>query len=468
MSMKWRTMVGVSLGAALPPLAVSSVSIALPAIGSALHQDLTAIEWVVIAYQLTITSLLLTFGRLGDLISMKRLYVIGLAVATLGALVCGLASTFPWLLGGRVVQGLGGAMMFSVSAAIVTRAFPPSERGLALGVNAVFIYAGLAVGPLLGALLLNAFGWQAVFLVNVPAGLIGVALAVLLLPEPPVPGRARFDFLGAFAGSAALLALLLALTQGPRLGYSPTLLGLLGVAVAAGALFLRVERQAEAPVLDLTLFRNRLFSAALLSGVLAYVVLFLMNLLIPFWLIHGLGYAYLHAALLLTPVPIAMFVFGPVSGWLSDRIGSRSLTCTGMLCLSLSFLWLSHLGFRPGYAVLLPPLVLNGIGMGVFASPNNSAIMGGAPAGRLGTAAGVLATSRNLGMAIGTATGAAVTAVRLPVHLGAHLPATLATIAAYQDAFAVAAGLAVLGAATSLVRGSAPTGRVRQGQVAAF
>src|SRR3989442_15171890 len=218
MSQKWRTMIGVSLGAFCPPIAISTISIGLPVIAPALRQPITSAEWVIVTYSLVITSVLMTFGRLGDLISAKRLYVLGFVIFTLGALASGLSPSFGWLIASRALQGLGGAMMFSVAAAIVTRAFPPSERGLALGINAVFIYAGLTVGPLLGAFVLVTSSWRGLFLINVPLGIAGIALALSFLVDEVDRTRrepARFDILGALIGSLALLCLLLVLSQGP-------------------------------------------------------------------------------------------------------------------------------------------------------------------------------------------------------------------------------------------------------------
>src|SRR5438128_8255366 len=286
-------MIGVSLGAFCPPLGVSTISIGLPVIAASLHQPLTSTEWVIVTYTLVITALLMTFGRLGDLVSTKRLYVIGFSVFTLGALASGLSPGFGWLLAGRAVQGLGGAMMCSVAAAIVTRAFPPSERGLALGINAVFIYAGLTVGPLVGAFVLLTWSWRGLFLVNVPLGIAGIVLALLFLREDARVQRrepTRFDLPGAMLGALALFCLLLLLSQGPSWGLSsPAAVGLLvaGAGLAIG--FIRWERRARAPMVDLSMFGDRLFSAALASSVLAYLAIFMLNLLVPFSLIHGWG-----------------------------------------------------------------------------------------------------------------------------------------------------------------------------------
>lgn len=447
-------MLGVSVGALSAPLASSTITIGLPSIGQGLHQDITVVEWVVVSYLLVTTSLLQTFGRLGDLISIKHLYAAGFGIFTVGAVVSGLSHTLPLLLVGRVVQGIGGAMMFAISAAIVIRAFPGSQRGLALGVNAVFTYAGLSLGPLVGALLLQAFSWQALFLFNIPLGIVGVAVAMLFIQEDPPGGRrTRFDLWGAALGFLGLFAILLYLSRGPTLGWgSVPALALLVAGLVLIALFIAVERRVSAPVLDLALFQDHLFSAGLISSVLAYLAVSVLTLLVPFYLIQGLHYSYLKAALLLTPVSVAMMLLAPVSGRLSDAFGSRALTVGGMSLMAVSFLGLWRMGMHPSALALVVPLVLNGAGMGLFTSPNNSAIMSGAPPQRSGTAAGALATSRNLGMALGIAMAAAVTAARVPAHLAEHLSASQAAVAAYEDAFLAAAVVALLAAAASLVR----------------
>jgi predicted MFS family arabinose efflux permease len=293
----------------------------------------------------------------------------------------------------------------------------------------------------------------------VPLGIAGTALAVLFLHDEADRMRrepTRFDIPGALIGSLALLCLLLVLSQGPSWGLaSPATIGLLLASIGLAIGFVRWERNAPAPMVDLSMFNDRLFSAALTSSVLAYLAIFMLNLLVPFYLIHGLGFDFFHAGILLTPVPVAMVVFAPISGWLSDKVGSRSLTSGGMLLVAASFFWLSRLGLHPDYGQLIPPLLLNGIGTGLFTSPNNSAVMGAASRARMGTAAGLLATSRSLGMALGTATAAAVIALRMPAHLAEHGGAMVATLASYQDGFLVAGGVALLAAMTSMVRGSA-------------
>jgi EmrB/QacA subfamily drug resistance transporter len=456
-------MIGVSVGAFSAPLGTGIVTLGLPLIARDLHQDITVVQWILITYLLVTTSLLQTFGRLGDLISIKYLYAGGFGIFTVGALISGLSHSLGLLLVGRAVQGIGGAMMFAISAAIVIRAFPPSQRGLGLGVNAIFTYGGLSIGPLIGALLLQRFSWQALFLFTVPLGLVGIACALVFIPPMPALGRrTRFDLGGAALGFLALFAILLYLSRAPSDGWaSLTALPLLIGGLLLIAAFLLVEKRVADPVLDLTLFEDRLFSAGLISSVLAYIAFFVINLLLPFYLIQSLHFSYVTAALMLTPLAVAMTIAAPISGRLSDTIGSRWLTVGGMLVMALSFFVLARLGSHPSTLDVLWPLILNGAGMGFFTSPNNSAIMGGAPPQRSGTAAGALATSRNLGMALGIASAAAVTAARVPVHLAEHLSPAQATVAAYQDAFLTGAVIAVLAAAASMVRPS-PARAARQ------
>src|SRR5207244_3559506 len=233
-------------------------------------------------YTLVITSLLMTFGRLGDLISTKLLYVVGFIVFTLGALASGLSPSFGWLLASRAVQGLGGAMMFSVAAAIVTRAFPPSERGLALGINAVFIHAGLTVGPLVGAFVLLTSSWRGLFLISVPLGIAGVLLAIVFLHDldtPATRARPQFDLVGALLGSLALLCLLLVLSQGPTWGLSsPATIGLLIGSVGLAVAFGRWELRASGPMVVLGMLLYRLFFIALFRCGLALLLGFLLIL----------------------------------------------------------------------------------------------------------------------------------------------------------------------------------------------
>jgi len=452
-------MVGTFMG----PLDGSVVNIALPTLTRHFSVGITTVEWVVVAYLLTISTLLLTFGRLGDMIGLKPLYLTGFAVFVAGSAACAFSWSIWALVGFRVVQAVGAGMLFAVGPAIVTQVFPPSERGKALGLVGVSVSAGLAIGPTLGGLLIAAGGWRLVFLINLPIGIAAFSLAwkVLHLEKPRTQ---RFDPYGAALSFLALFPLLLALSKGEAWGWgSPAVLALLGVAAAGAVLFVVVESGVAHPLLDLTLFRNRLFSASTTSALASYIVTASVIFLMPFYFIQIRGFTVAHAGLLLTPIPAAMALLGPLSGSLSDRIGSRFLSTTGLLVGAAGMVGLTRLGVDTGPVGILLRLLMVGVGMALFQSPNSSALMGSVPRQRLGIASGVVAMARNVGMVLGVSLAALVLAVREPGYLlrpsiaalGPELSAREAFLHAAHDVFWIAFVICLLGAAVSLVRGPA-------------
>jgi len=463
MDRKWLILTVVSLGSLMATLDASIVNIALPSIQGDFGVDLTTIEWVVVAYLLVIGSLLLPFGRLGEVVTFKRVYLVGFAVFTLASICCGASPNELTLIGFRVVQSIGAAMMMAMGPAIVARTFPARERGRALGLNGVSVSLGLSLGPSLGGILTQGGTWRAIFFINVPIGILAILWAYRVLPpERPRDGQS-FDLRGAALSGIGLFALLLALSEGQEWGWtSPAIAGLLAAFLVLGAAFLVAERRSVQPMLDLAMFRIRAFSAGLASVVIAFVGLFTATFLLPFLLQQGRGFSPIEAGLLLTPVPVAMALVAPFSGAASDRFGSRLPASAGMAVMILGLASLTQL--PPDFSLpdLIWRLVLLGVGQGLFMSPNSSAVLGSVPRARVGTASGTLAQMRVNGQALGIALSAAIVAVRLPVHLvgaGGGPPSSAAHSAALgsaiQDAFAVAALVTCIGLVTSLVRGSA-------------
>jgi EmrB/QacA subfamily drug resistance transporter len=463
MERKWLILTSVSLGSLMATLDGSIVSIALPKIQGDFRIDLTTVTWVVVAYLLVVGSLLLPFGRLGEVLSFKRVYLVGFAIFTGASVCCGAAPNELALIGFRAIQAVGAAMIMSMGPAIVARTFPAHERGRALGLNGVSVSIGLSLGPALGGILTQAATWRAIFLINVPIGIFAIVWAARILPaEEPQPNRQAFDVVGAVMSGIALFALLLALSEGQAWGWtSASILGLLAVFVVFAAGFIYVERTAVGPMIDLALFKIRPFTAGLVSVVVAFAGLFTATFLLPFLLQQGRGFSPIEAGLLLTPVPITMAIVGAFSGAASDRFGPRLPASAGMAIMVLALLTLTQLPVDFSLPDLIWRLVLLGIGQGLFMSPNSSAVLGSVPRARVGTASGILAQMRVNGQALGIALSAAVVAIRLPVHLaetgGGHgaAAANLATIGAYHDAFAAAAFICCLGVVASLVRGSA-------------
>ncbi|MEJ2665589.1 MAG: MFS transporter [Deinococcales bacterium] len=475
---KWVTLAIVGIGVFMATLDSSIVNISLPAIAHRFGVPLNgAIEWVVIAYLLVVAAVLLSVGRVADMIGHKPIWVAGLIVFTLGSALCGAAPSLTGLVGFRAFQGLGGAFLMALSPAMLTTAFPPHERGRALGLNAVIVALGVSTGPTLGGILTESFTWRAIFYVNVPIGIIGIAAAVRLLRRRTSRRRERFDPLGAVLLALGLGGLTLGLSFGQEWGWgSPGLLASLAVGVAALATLLVAERHVAEPVVDLTLFRNRLFAAANVSLVLSFLALFAVSFLLPFYLEELRGFSTLTAGLLLTPLPLTIALIAPYSGSLADRIGTRWLASIGLAVACGGLVLIASLSAHTALWRVIATLVFTGVGQGLFQSPNNSALMGAAPRHRQGVAAGMLATGRVVGQSVsvalagaifiglgGAAAGARLALARTGVAAAAGDATALQhTVAgAFHAAFLVSAAIAAFGVLTSLVRG--PETIIRRG-----
>jgi EmrB/QacA subfamily drug resistance transporter len=358
------------------------------------------------------------------------------------------------LIGFRAFQALGAAMLFANAPAILTKNFPAVQRGQALGLQGMMTYLGLTVGPSLGGWLTTQFSWRAVFYINIPVGLIALWLSQRVIPQDqPNENAERFDLVGAATFMAGLVLFLLALNQGDEWGWtSPIVLALAAVALLALSAFVVVERRVQMPMLDLSLFRQRLFSAAVVSAVLNYICLYSVLFLMPFYLIQGRGMSTDQAGLLLTAQPLVMAIAAPLSGTLSDRIGSRLPGTLGMATIAIGLFMLSRLGLASPQIDIVLWLGVIGLGTGIFVSPNSSALMGSAPHHRQGIAAGILATARNVGMVLGVGfAGAIFTTVQSSAIAGGTTGSLFAGI---QAGWLAAAGVAVMGALASAMRGN--------------
>jgi EmrB/QacA subfamily drug resistance transporter len=447
---KWWIFFAVGTGTFMSALDGSVVNTILPVIRTYFKSDIAGVEWAVVIYLLVVSSLLLSFGRLGDLRGHKGIYIWGFVIFVGASAMCGLAPTVGILVGARAVQALGAAMLFANSPAILTKSFPPSQRGQALGMQATMTYLGLTVGPSLGGWLTQTFGWRAVFYINVPVGLLAFLLSVRFIEaeDPATTHAERFDGVGALLFSVGLLALMLGLNEGHDWGWtSPAILGCLATAAALLVAFVWWENRQVAPMLDLSLFKVRVFSAATASALLNYVCLYFVVFLMPFYLMQGRNLGPAQAGLFLTAQPIIMAIAAPISGSLSDRMGSRLLSTLGMAILAVGLFLLSRLGPASPDSLVLGGLAIAGLGTGIFISPNTSALLGSAPRQRQGIASGILATARNVGMVLGVGLAGAIL-TSLTVSDG---PAAL--FSAVSVGFMVASGLAVVGILISSVRG---------------
>jgi len=449
---KWWVLLAVGLGTFMAAMDGSVVNTILPVISRSFNTNIATIEWVVVVYLLVLSGLMLSFGRLGDLRGHRNVYVIGFTFFLVSSALCGLAPSISWLIGFRAFQAVGGAMLAANSPAILTKNFPSTQRGQALGMQATMTYLGLTVGPALGGWLADQFGWRSVFYINLPVAATAIIISLVFIPQDK-PGRVteKFDPLGAGLFISGLTALLVGLNQGHTLGWtSPLILGLLFVGFILLGVFVFVEGRIKFPILDLSLFtKSRIFTGATASALLNYICIYSIIFLMPFYLISGRNLNPSQAGLLLSSQPIIMAVVAPISGTVSDRTGTRWPSVFGMLILAVGIFMLSRLDESTTLPQIALALGVVGSGTGIFISPNNSALMGSAPRHRQGIAAGILATSRNTGMALGIGISGAIFTTSL-ARLGASSSGAMFTAIHYSFLFIIP--FALLGALTSAMR----------------
>lgn len=405
---RWHILAVISLGVLATTIDSSASNIALPFIGRFFGAPLPSVTWVNLTYLLVVTGLLLSLGRLSDLVGRRRMYLAGSGLFTGMALLCGFAGSLPALIALRAGQAVGAAMMFTNSMAIITEAFPEQQRGQALGLAAAAISAGVALGPALGGLVLGALSWPAIFWMNVPLGMLTTAGAAAILPDDARrPADERMDWPGAALSMVAMSTLVVGLRLSPTDGLRAGL-PLVVVAALATAAFIARERATAFPLLDLELFRNGTFRAATVASLLGYLALYIYVLLLPFFLIDYAALLPTLAGLILAAEPALSLIAGPPGGRLSDRLGSRLLVVCG-LGITAGALWsLSRLTREASLLDIGWRVALVGLGVGLFYSPNSSALLGASPSSKLGVATGIASVARNLGMVSGLAVASAI------------------------------------------------------------
>lgn len=461
-SYKWLALLTASIGTFLATLDASIVAVSFPSLTRAFAVEPSVVLWVTVAYLQVSFSLMLTVGKLGDVVGRKKIYVTGFALYTAGLVLCSLSQSITQLILSRMVQGAGAAMVISLGTAIVVSAFPASERGRALGIQGGVVSVGLLAGPVLGGFLLDIFDWSAIFYTRVPIGIIGTAMAWTLLKEQADPRAGfRFDWWGALFLFVALSGLLLFFNLGGQRGYqSPLALFLAGFTALFAVLFIFQETRSAEPVVDLALFRNPTFAGGNISLSFLFFALGSFSFLMPFYLIDGLGHSAWETGLIIAVVSLVQLVIAPLSGWLSDKMGSRFLCTAGMALSSLSLLLISRLAPGSATSEVVLRLVLFGIGLGLFQSPNNSSIIGSSPKNSLGTASAMIATLRQVSISLGIAiSGTLFAAHRLffatkLVHSGSDplMVGKIALVSSFQETLLIAAIICGLGVFSSLIR----------------
>ena len=437
MEYKWRALGVVCIGSLMGAIDANVLLIAFPAIARDLNASLVEMVWVLMIYILLGTALVLSLGRVADLMGRKRLYNAGFVVFILGSALCGLAPTGFLLVVFRGVQGVGGAMLLANSFAILSDAFPPNERGRAFGINSVVWGTGSVFGILVGGLILSIASWRWIFWINVPIGTLATLLAYVVLRESVTPNpRDTFDFPAAILFTSGLASALLGVTNGILAGWgapSSYLPLVLALPLLAGFV-LWEARVSRDPILPFSLFRNWMFTASLSSSVLQGVAIFASNFLLMVYFQGILGVSVLTASYLLIPLSIALGIVGPIGGRLSDRYGARGLSTVGLLLQAAALLLLSTIGRATPLWQVAGCEALLGVGGGLFFPANTAAIMAGVPRARYGVGSGVMMTLRNSSMALSFAVSLIALTSQLPAGTGAILfggsftPATLAQL----------------------------------------
>jgi EmrB/QacA subfamily drug resistance transporter len=381
------------------------VNVALPSIQRSLHASTASLEWTVNAYTLSFAVLLVTGGRLGDLFGRRRVFLAGVIVFALSSGAIGFSPSDTWLVGWRAIQGIGSAMMMPATLSIITNAFPPSERGKAIGTWAGVSAMALAIGPVLGGFLVQSVSWQSIFFLNLPVAVGAVVVTLFAVRESRDETVAqRVDVPGVLTLTSGLAALVLALVEGNEWHWGSTReLALFAFAAVALASFGLIERRQPAPMVDFSFFRSRSFLGA---NIVAFIVSFAMLAMFFFMALYMqnvLHYTPLEAGLRFLPSTLMIVLIAPAAGRMADRVGSRPLIVFGLLCVSGALFWQSHLTVSSGYGALLPGFMLMGIGMAFVMSPMSTAAMNAVEQAKAGVASGILSMNRMVGGTFGVA-----------------------------------------------------------------
>ena len=463
---RWWTLAAVECGNFVVYMDGFIVTLALPAMARQFGVGLPVLKWVIVAYLLTVTVTLLPAGRLADIWGRRRIVVLGMGVLVVTSVLCALAPTVEILIAFRVLQGVGGGLVLANVMAEITAVFPKQERRKAMAVNASILALAQVTGLVLGGLLIGQFGWRSLFLVILAVSLAGLILSLRILKaRPRSQDRSAMDWTGAVLAVVATSAPFLVIEQLSQEGLNPASLAILMGGAATLALFVAVEQRLAKPLLTLSLFRSRAFSFGSVAAAFYFVAAVACYFLLPLYAQLVLGRSPVMAGVLIVPLSLVLTATSLTVSSLGDRAGARTLSTAGMLCVSAGLVGLSWLGPDAADASIIGPLVLLGMGGGLFHPPNNSATLNTVPAQHLSVANGFLSTARNFGQAIGTALAAALLAhglgaagadAALAGEVGARLGGSQleAFLGAQQLAFRLAAALGLVGALISVCRGA--------------
>ncbi|HET7129366.1 MAG TPA: MFS transporter [Gaiellaceae bacterium] len=438
---KWWTLAAVSVGLFMIMLDNTVVNVALPSMKRSLHMSLSELEWVVAGYALTFAAFMLIGGKLADYVGRRLVFMLGLVVFTGASLACALASSGGFLIGARVVQGLGGALMNPATLSIITATFPPRERGRAIGIWAGVSALALAIGPLVGGLLTEHVNWNWIFYINVPVGLAGLLTAPLLIEESrDTSHEQRLDLPGLVTSGVGLFAVTFAFIDANSYGWTSwQILGAFAVAAVSLVAFVLLERHQRIPMLDLSLFRNRTFGGANGSMLFVGLAMFGTFFYVSIYMQQVLGYSPVEAGASFLPMTLLIILIAPRAGALTDKVGSRWLVGFGMTLLAVMLFYYTQLGANESFWAILPGLLIGGVGMGSTMTPLTAAAMSAVAVDKAGVGSAVLNSSRQVGGSLGIAV------------MGAIVSSSSTYLAGFHDALRVGSLLCLAGAAVAVL-----------------
>lgn len=442
----------IALGTFMATLDASIVNIALPQISKDLNASPTFVGWIVTSYLLVVSSLLLFFGKAGDLIGRRQLYSSGFIVFIIGSLLCAISGHITVLIGARVFQAIGAAMLMANSPAIIADVFANKNRGRALGMAGTIVALGTMTGPTIGGLLIGKFGWESIFYVNIPIGIIGFFLGLTILPCDKAKTNVKYDLVGAVLFIIAIFCFLLFLSQGHKWGwFSIKSLVMSIISIIFFVLFTLEEKRSHQPMIDMTLFQNKTFLVANLCSMISFISIFSNTILLPFYLSDILNFSPFKMGLLITPFPIALAIVAPTSGYLSEKYSMKLLTMSGLFMTMLGLLYFTFVNANTHWWQIFIGQMLLGIGNGLFQAPNNNSIMSAVQPPKYGIASGISALIRNIGMILGISISLSVFESLLHYFSGVYVH-TKAFLIAYHTAICIGAVFAGFGAILSLQR----------------
>ncbi len=423
------------------------VNVALPSIQRDLEADLSELEWIVTGYALTFASLMLVGGKVADAYGRRLIFVVGIVVFTAASLLCGLAGSSEMLIGARVLQGAGAALMNPATLSIIAATFPPRERGTAIGIWAGTSALALALGPLVGGLITEHLDWSWIFFVNVPIGVLGIAASYAFIDESRDETHERLDLPGLATSGVGLFALTYALIEANTYGWgSARIVGAFVLAAVLLLAFVVLERRQRSPMLPLDLFRSGTYTGANLVVLLVALAMFGVFFFVSLYMQNILGYSAVEAGAAFLPMTVLIILVAPIAGKTSDRIGSRGLMTAGMTLLAVQLVMFSQLGIDSTFWHLLPALILGGIGMALTMTPSAAAATRSVPVEKSGVGAAVLNSARQVGGTMGIAIMGAIMAAEIG---GERTPE--AFMRGFEVALLVAATIAAVGALVAYV-----------------